>query len=144
MTIVPRDEMKPWGGWRGLRSVLWFSSVVVALGVACSDDDSDDGNGGQCIGDGAVAGAADAHCGTDFQVIGACQTAAEEKEGRGGAWRRTWAPDAAAAKAHGRVEFSPTTGAQARKLVRDRSRCTNFAGLRGQRRHRVSLRSKWL
>jgi hypothetical protein len=54
---------------------------VAALGVACSDDDSD-GDGGQCIGgDGAVAGAADAHCGSSFQVIGACQAAAEEAEG---------------------------------------------------------------
>jgi len=80
MTIVPRDELKLWC-WRGLRSVLFGVGAMAALGVACSDDDGD-GGGGQCIGgDGAVAGAADDHCGTSFQVIGACQAAAEEAEG---------------------------------------------------------------
>ena len=82
MTIVPRDEMKLGRGWRGLRFVLLGLGVVATLGVACSDDDSDDGGGGQCVGgEGAVEGAADDHCGTTFQVIGACQTSVEEAKG---------------------------------------------------------------
>lgn len=70
--------------WCALRGGLCALASVVALGVACSDDD--DGDGGECIGgEGAVAGAPDEHCiaadGSEIaQVIGMCASGGEAAE----------------------------------------------------------------
>lgn len=70
--------------WRAVRRGLCLLASMAALGVACSDDDGD--GGGECIGgEGAVAGATDAHCSAEngsaiTQVIGMCVTGGEAAE----------------------------------------------------------------
>lgn len=88
----PSNQRSAWPAapsrrWRAVRRGLCLLASMAALGAACSDDDG--GGGGECIGgEGAVAGAADAHCVAEdgsaiTQVIGMCVTggeAAEEEE----------------------------------------------------------------
>src|SRR5262245_14160031 len=93
---LSRDRSKTIAGWRAvvgwsvfgwsvLRCGLGALGAVAALGLACSDDDTD-AAGGECIGgEGAVAGAADTHCTADdgsaiVQAIGMCSTGAGEEE----------------------------------------------------------------
>jgi hypothetical protein len=70
--------------WRAVRGGLCVLASMLALGLACSDDDG--GEGGECIGgEGAVAGAPDEHCiaedGSEItQVIGMCATGGEAAE----------------------------------------------------------------
>jgi hypothetical protein len=79
---VPRDSSKQRTVWRRLRLGLSLLSCFALIGSACSDDDSD---GGECIGEGAVAGEPDDHCiaedGSEIeQAIGMCATGGEEAE----------------------------------------------------------------
>jgi hypothetical protein len=82
---VSHDGLKKSQHWQGLRFCVAVLSAATALGVACSDDDSETA---ECIGgEGAVAGENENHCienGVPVEnPIGACMTGAPVDEEAG-------------------------------------------------------------
>ena len=77
------QRARPGGNWRRARPALLALTAVVALGVACSDDESEPG---QCIGGlGATQAASPKQCGAPAPigecVMGAVQAGEEHDEG---------------------------------------------------------------